>query len=88
MGRNAKQTAAAERNRRPILDVLQRILPDTGRILEIASGTGQHVVTFAEACPELNWFPSDLDPRARASIAGYLQNPARRSRDAAARGWT
>ncbi len=73
MGRNAKQTAAAaERNRRPILDVLQRILPDTGRILEIASGTGQHVVTFAEACPELNWFPSDPDPRARASIAAWV----------------
>jgi hypothetical protein len=73
MGRSAKQTAsAAERNRWPILEVLRPILPDTGRILEIASGTGQHVVTFAEACPELNWFPSDPNPNARASIAARM----------------
>ena len=75
MGRSAKQTAAAaERNRRPILEVLRRILPDTGRILEIASGTGQHVVAFAEAYPELNWCPSDPDPSARASIAAWVQD--------------
>jgi cyclopropane fatty-acyl-phospholipid synthase-like methyltransferase len=73
MSSSAKHTAAAaERNRRPILNVLRRILPDTGRILEIASGTGQHVVTFAEACPELNWFPSDPDAGARASIAAWV----------------
>ena len=38
---------AAERNRRFILDVLKRVLPDTGMVLEIASGTGQHAVYAA-----------------------------------------
>lgn len=60
---------AAERNRGPILEVLRGILPDHGRVLEIASGTGQHVVYFAEALPALHWIPSDPDPAQRASVA-------------------
>ena len=43
--------AATERNRDPILDVLRGVLPLTGRVLEIASGTGQHVAYFARALP-------------------------------------
>ena len=65
---------AAERNRAPILEVLRAELPATGRVLEIASGTGQHVVYFAEALPGLTWLPSDPDPRQRASIAVRVQD--------------
>ncbi|MBW2686148.1 MAG: DUF938 domain-containing protein, partial [Deltaproteobacteria bacterium] len=44
---------AAERNRQPILDVLRRVLPPAGLVLEIASGTGQHAIFFAEHLPKL-----------------------------------
>jgi hypothetical protein len=68
-----KQTAAAaERNRAPILEALSPLLPGAGRILEVASGPGVHMVAFAEARPELHWQPSDPDPRARASIAAWI----------------
>jgi hypothetical protein len=62
---------AAARNVGPILDVLGRHLPTTGTILEIGSGTGQHVVALAVAHPGLNWQPSDPDPELRASIAAW-----------------
>src|SRR4029079_19473083 len=60
---------AAERNKGPILDVLARVLPRRGLVLEIASGTGQHVVHFAKALPDLTWQPSDPDAEVRESIA-------------------
>ena len=63
---------AAERNKASILEVLRRVLPKTGLVLEIASGTGQHVVHFARSVPQLEWQPSDPDPDARASIAGWI----------------
>ena len=63
---------AAARNQEPILDVLHLILPETGNVVEIASGTGQHVVAFAAAFPGLSWQPSDPDPAALASIAGRV----------------
>jgi len=63
---------AAERNKGPILDVLARVLPRSGLVLEVASGTGQHAVHFAEALPELTWQPSDPDPSSRASIRGWI----------------
>lgn len=62
---------AAERNREPILEVLRRVLPPAGTILEIASGTGQHARHFAAANPDWTWQPSDPDAGARASIAGW-----------------
>jgi Protein of unknown function (DUF938) len=70
---DARQHApAAERNAGPILAVLGRHLPPAGAILEIGSGTGQHVIAFAATHPELIWQPSDPDPAARASIAGWI----------------
>jgi len=60
---------SAERNKGPILDVLARVLPRRGLVLEIASGTGQHVVHFAKALPDLTWQPSDPDLELRESIA-------------------
>src|ERR1041384_6251682 len=62
-------TPSAERNKGPILDVLARVLPRRGLVLEIASGTGQHVLHFARALPGLAWQPSDPDPELRESIA-------------------
>lgn len=59
---------SAERNKGPILDVLARVLPRRGLVLEIASGTGQHVVHFAKALPDLTWQPSDPDAELRESI--------------------
>jgi cyclopropane fatty-acyl-phospholipid synthase-like methyltransferase len=61
-------SAPADRNRAPILQVLKRWLPDSGSVLEVASGTGQHVEYFARACPGLRWYPSDPDAQQRASI--------------------
>ena len=52
---------AAERNKQPILDVLRSVLPPTGRALEIASGTGQHIVHFAAALPGIRWQPTEPD---------------------------
>jgi SAM-dependent methyltransferase len=63
--------ASAERNREPILEVLRRVLPPTGLVLEIASGTGQHVSFFAQALPALRWQPSDPSPAHRESIRAW-----------------
>ena len=63
---------AAERNQAPILEVLARELPQTGRVLEIASGTGQHVVRFAQSLPNLSWQPSDPDAGSRGSISQWI----------------
>lgn len=62
---------AAERNKQPILDVLQRVLPSRGMALEIASGTGQHVAWFASAMRSWIWQPSDADPQALPAIAAW-----------------
>lgn len=53
---------AAERNKQPILEVLQRVLPERGLLLEIASGTGQHALHFAQGLGEWTIQPSDFDP--------------------------
>jgi SAM-dependent methyltransferase len=67
----ALTSPAALRNRGPILDVLRRVLPATGTVLEIASGSGEHAVHFAAALPQLSWQPSDVAEDALASIAAY-----------------
>lgn len=62
---------AAGRNRGPILAVLQAHLPAHGLVLEIASGSGEHIVHFAQAFPGLDFQPSDPDAQARASIDAW-----------------
>lgn len=62
---------ATERNREPILMVLKAVLPPTGTVLEIASGTGQHAVHFAPALAPRVWQPSEPDERLRGSIAAW-----------------
>ena len=63
---------SAARNRGPILEVLTRVLPKKGIVLEIGSGSGEHAVCFAEALPRLVWLPSDPDAAARASIEAWI----------------
>lgn len=62
---------SAARNRDPIRDVFLAHMPHRGAILEIASGTGEHVVHLAAALPEARFFPGDPDPASRASIAAW-----------------
>ena len=66
-----QRSPAAERNRQPILEALQRLLPEHGVALEIASGTGQHAIHFAAGLPGWTWQPSDLQADALASIAAW-----------------
>ena len=68
-----QSSPAAERNKEPIAQVLRRVLPPRGLVLEIASGTGQHVVHFARAFPVLTWQPSDADAQLRGSVLLRLQ---------------
>lgn len=63
---------AADRNKAPILAVLERLLPAKGLVLEIASGTGQHVVHFARALSGLTWQPSDTEAASLASISAWI----------------
>lgn len=84
---------SAERNRQPLCDLLAKFAPESGTALEIASGTGQHVIAFAARLPGLTWQPTEPDPARRASIDSYVSEaglpnlrPAR-DLDAATPGW-
>ena len=66
-----RSAPATERNREAILSVLQNYLPNQGTVLEIASGTGQHAVFFAQQLTSRFWLPTDLDPTNIASIAAW-----------------
>jgi len=63
---------APERNKQPILQVLQRVLPATGTLLEIARGSGQHAAFFAGHFPQWNWLATDLAEAHLRSIAAYV----------------
>jgi hypothetical protein len=67
-----RHAPATLRNRAPILEVLRRVLPGPGLLLEVASGSGEHVVHFAPALPDWTFQPSDADPDALASIAAWI----------------
>jgi hypothetical protein len=64
---------AAERNKQPIADVLARVLPPAGLVLEIASGTGQHAEHFAQVLPTLTWQPSDPDEQMLPALLGHAE---------------
>ena len=68
---------AAERNRQPIVDLLRRVLPADGLVLEVASGTGQHAEFFSETLPALRWQPSDISAQALESIRTRVRDAAR-----------
>lgn len=70
---DARRTSpSTARNREPILAVLKAILPAEAKVLEIASGAGEHAVFFAAAMPGWRWQPSDADAEARKSIAAWI----------------
>lgn len=69
----ARFAESAERNKGPILEVLKRVLPCEGLVLEIASGTGQHAVHFAAALPRVAWQPSDVDASLRDSVSSWVR---------------
>ncbi len=62
---------ATQRNREPILEVLSQVLPPSGTILEVASGTGEHAVFFAPRLKPRQWLPSEQNPLLRASITAW-----------------
>ena len=64
---------ATLRNRDFILDVLRDVLPMVGVILEIASGSGEHIVHFARNFPALVFQPSNPEPDALLSVAAWVK---------------
>lgn len=62
---------AAERNKQPILEVLQRVLPASGRLLELASGTGQHAAWLSLRLPGWQWQPTEVNSAALPTIAAW-----------------
>jgi SAM-dependent methyltransferase len=66
-----RRAPATERNREPIAAVLREVLPESGIVLEVASGTGEHAAFFAALFPALRWQPSDPDPEALESIRAW-----------------
>ena len=66
-----RHAPATARNREPIATVLRGVLPPSGLVLEVASGTGEHCAWFASLFPALDWQPTDPEPAALASIAAW-----------------
>ncbi|MDO9503572.1 DUF938 domain-containing protein [Falsiroseomonas sp.] len=91
IGDPRRTAPAAARNRDPILAALRPLLPQAGLVLEIASGSGEHVLHLAQALPGLVFQPSDPEADARASIdawcAGQPNIRPALALDAAAANW-
>jgi hypothetical protein len=65
---------SSERNKQPILEVLHRVLPPSGTVLEIAGGSGQHAVFFSENLPGITWLSTDIDDERLASIRAWRED--------------
>ena len=93
IGEKKLYSASAARNAPFILEVLSQYLPDKGKVLELASGTGQHCKYFAEAFCNLEWQPSEINPKRLDSIQAYIKETNRAninmplSLDATAENW-
>lgn len=72
-GFGARHAPATQRNRDPLVDALRPVLPVSGIVIEVASGTGEHAVHFARRFPDLEWQPTDADPQALESIAAWRE---------------
>lgn len=70
--------SAPERNKQPLLEVIQKVIPEkfdsktSISALEIGAGTGQHALYFTENIPSLIWHPTDIDYRHIKSIEAYI----------------
>ena len=73
IGEKKLYSDSAARNTSVILEVLSRYLPEKGKVLELASGTGQHCTYFAQTFYNLEWQPRDIDPKRLDSIKAYIQ---------------
>lgn len=73
MAHRPRQAPAAERNRTAILEVLQTVLPPTGTVLEVSSGTGQHAAFFTAELAPRRWQPSEFDQALIGSIEDWCQ---------------
>lgn len=69
-----RYAAATQRNREPILQVLSRVLPPTGTVLEVSGGSGEHAVFLAPRLRPRQWLPTDLDPLAIDSITAWQEH--------------
>ena len=65
---------SAERNSGPIVNLVKRIAPQSGKALEIASGTGQHIVQLALSLPNIVWSPSDVEEERLKSISAWVKS--------------
>lgn len=63
---------SARRNAQAIRDVVARTISNTGHVLEIASGTGEHIVGLGQAHPGVTWQPTDIDPDRLVSITAWI----------------
>jgi hypothetical protein len=85
---------SAERNVKPIINLIKRIAPKSGEALEIASGTGQHIVKLALSLPNLVWSPSDVEEKRLKSISAWIEDESLKNIkpplyiDATETGWT
>ena len=65
---------STSRNQDAIVEVIKDYLPASGLVLEIGSGSGEHIIYFASLFPHLKWQPSDLDPENIESIKAWIHN--------------